>query len=895
MMVVIVSDVRLQVHECLRYLTSHCDGADTDGFKRVDVLFGRQLAERDSLTLAQVVVGAKIIRKYRRQLEAARLRIPTQSEAEAYLTMQLAPTAAKQVVPRQGAMPSKSSNRVYIKDERLVVEYHYDQAKYAAIAALKEKVPDCKFNFFGLKEWSFPVEVANTVVDALKPFCDFVYNVDIPALIEWAKANKELEETFAELERNAALDAVHPFLAGEPVANGQVLFEHQREAVRLLIERKRVILAHDLGLGKTRSALIAAKAYELPVIVICPASLKINWQREAEAVQVPIEVYSWAKLPKLTGDDDYILIADEAHYAQTLRARRTQGFLKLAKYARAVYALTGTPMKNGRPINLYPLLVACKHPLVQNKQAYERRYCNAHMRHVGHGRQVYDVTGESHLVELQDETRNTILYKKKEECLKDLPPKVRIMRQAEVSKEAKFAYQAMIDQLRQEHQQRMQEKRELRDAALLKKHGFKKADIVEMDGEQAEVLVELGILRQAGSMIKVESAIDIAQEVLAQRGLIVLFTAYRESAEKIADALDVECLSGKVKGKARQAIIDRFKSKEKRALVCLIGTGGLGHTFTAAQTVVLVDRPWTPGDAEQCEDRLHRIGQQGSVTAIWLQYGAIDGRIDALLQRKQERIDLVARGKRKTMRGIESIRSMAKEILESVHDITPIAQPLDQAFLSDQEEKRSIGNIIEERSAALPGPAQESPDLQMKAQLAVLPLHELEPVALSPAQGSENRAQPTAPKKDGRLKGEVRRVRVNIMLDEQIAAFLRSMKASNQTSSQESGYSGFLEKLVRETDEFEAYLYEHIALPLVRDLIVLPRSQAQPAAQKKDGRLKGEVPRVRRNIMLDEQVVTFLRSIKASNQTSNKEGGYSGFLEGLVRKSTSFKAYLNMQ
>jgi SNF2 family DNA or RNA helicase len=46
-----------------------------------------------------------------------------------------------------------------------------------------------------------------------------------------------------------------------------------------MIERKRVILAHDLGLGKTRSALIAAKAYELPIIVICPASLVINWQR----------------------------------------------------------------------------------------------------------------------------------------------------------------------------------------------------------------------------------------------------------------------------------------------------------------------------------------------------------------------------------------------------------------------------------------------------------------------------------------------------------------------------------------------------------------------------------------------------------------------------------------
>jgi len=59
-----------------------------------------------------------------------------------------------------------------------------------------------------------------------------------------------------------------------------------------------------------------------------------------------------------------------------------------------------------------------------------------------------------------------------------------------------------------------------------------------------------------------------------------------------------------------------------------------------------------------------------------------------------------------------------------------------------------------------------------------------------------------------------------------------------------------------------------------------------------DGQLKGEVPRVRVNIMLDEQVVAFLRSMMASNQTSSKEGGYSGFLEQLVRASEEFQAYL---
>ncbi len=805
----VVSDTHQQIQACLRYLAAHHDG-ERHGFRRVDAAFGRQLAEVDQLTLAQIVVGAKLLRKYRRQLEAAELRLPTHQEIEAYLTIQQPPAPARQAAPRPGVVPGTSINQVYIMQGRLVVKYAYDRVKYAAMATLKEKVPGCVFNLFGLGEWSFPIRAVATVLEALKPFRDFVYSDDIPALIEWARAKKELarqqaglQKTFAELERQAALDAVQPFLNGEPVANGQVLFAHQREAVQCLIERKCLILAHDLGLGKTRSALMAAKGYELPVMVICPASLRINWLREAEAVQVPIQVYSWAKLPEPPEDDDYILIADEAHYVQTLKTKRTQGFLRLAEHARAMYALTGTPMKNG-PINLYPLLLACKHPLAQDKRAYEQRYCNAHLRRVGRGRLVYDVSGASNLEELHAKTCDVLLYKKKEECLKDLPPKVRIMRQADVSQEAKRAYQAKVDQLRQKHQQRMQQK--WAERATTSSLGVAGATLdEEMDDEQGEAIVELEIERQAGSLIKVQSAITIAQEVLEQGESIVLFTAFRESAHKIAEALDAECLSGESdpSGGERQAIIDRFQAKEKRALVCLIGTGGLGYTLTAAQTVVLVDRSWTSTEAQQCEDRLHRIGQQGSVTAIWLQYGPIDERIDALLQRKRERIDLLVEGERK------SIRSLAREILESARQGTPIEQLLDLAHQLDRGKEQHRETSNGDTLVAHSGQAQEQ-SLPIAAQPIEATSRDPGHVALSPTAENhmietEDQSQAEAQKKDGRLKGEVPRIRVNIMLDEQVVAFLRSMKASNQTSSKEGGYSGFLERLVKESDEFQAY------------------------------------------------------------------------------------------
>ena len=241
---------------------------------------------------------------------------------------------------------------------------------------------------------------------------------------------------------------------------------------------------------------------------------------------------------------------------------------------------------------------------------------------------------------------------------------------------------------------------------------------------------------------------------------IVLFTAYRDSAARLAAALSAECLSGDTTPAERQAMIDRFQARETRALVCMIGAGGLGITLTAAQTVVLVDRPWTPGDTIQCEDRCHRIGQRGSVTAIWLQHGLLDQQSDRLLQQKQDRIDQVLRGKRKTMRGVSrSIRSMAKEILESVRSGMPIEQLL--------------GEMDEVTSPTVPGSR------------------------LPAAEAKKDKEQ-----RDKRLKGSLPRVRMNVMLDEEVAAFLRSMKAPAQ-ATKAPGYSGFLERLVRESPEFQ--------------------------------------------------------------------------------------------
>lgn len=690
-----MTNVQEQIHECLRYLAGVCDYAekqDGQGFNSVDTWVGHQLASQESLSLSETKFAYDIVRKYRKQLEHANHTLPTtddvasyigDNKVEEYTRHQLrAMKREEQHAVEQEAMREEVKqtcpDKVFVAHGRLIVQFTYNPAKVNAMQPLKKSVKDWAFNRYGNKEWSFPKSAVEQVLEVIKGFDDFTYAPEIDMFRQEALADAELAQQQAELEarmreaeKQYTLEAVRPYMEGNPLPCGQALFAHQREAVRLMLERGRIILAHDMGLGKSRSSLVAAKAYDLPVLVIAPATLRINWLREAEAVGVCIEVYSWAKIPPAP-ETNYVLIADESHFAQNLKSQRTQNFLELVENARAVFCLTGTPLKNGRPSNLFPLLKACRHPLAESKKAYEIRYCNAQLRVVNRrGTEVWDTTGAAHLDELHQKTKDVILYQKKESCI-DLPPKVRVLRPVEASAEAAKAYNTILEDLRTAHKNAVdarleafkQARKEYQDALDA---GEDVEEPEEVDPESAEAIVELGILSHAGSHAKVEHAVELAQEVLEQGQSIVLFTRFVDTAEKIASALECHVLRGGLSDDQKQNMIDQFQAGRTKALVCTLGAGGVGITLTAAQTVILVDRPWTPGDCFQAEDRLHRIGQQGNVTAIWLQYGEADAKIDTLLQEKQERIDLVLEGKRKSMRGVSrSVQAMAKEIMYDI-------------------------------------------------------------------------------------------------------------------------------------------------------------------------------------------------------------------------------------
>ena len=170
-------------------------------------------------------------------------------------------------------------------------------------------------------------------------------------------------------------------------------------------------------------------------------------------------------------------------------------------------------------------------------------------------------------------------------------------------------------------------------------------------------------LAHAGSLATARPAIEMAQEIIEQGGQVVLFTRFLDSAAQIAGALEAGRITGDEDAAQRQAAIDRFQRGDLRAMVCTLGAGNVGINLTPAAYAILVDRPWTPGDAEQAEARLNRIGQTMPVTSVWLQVDAADAAIDALLEQKAERIELVLAGKRRTLRGIGSIGDVAAAVL----------------------------------------------------------------------------------------------------------------------------------------------------------------------------------------------------------------------------------------
>ena len=424
-------------------------------------------------------------------------------------------------------------------------------------------------------------------------------------------------------------------------------YPFQKQGISFIYAKKgRVLLADEMGLGKTLQALGYLHLYpkKRPAVILCPASLKLNWEREILTTihATKVQILEGTKPYKLTGDiiilnydilpkwvlslrekGIQVIIADECHKFKNNSAKRTKAVKALAKGIPHFIALSGTPIIN-RPIEIFNAVQIINPHLFSNQMAFARRYCNA--KYNGFG---WDFNGSSNTQELNRILTGTIMLRRlKKDVLQDLPDKVRAFIPIELSNQNEYN-QAETDFIQWVRVQ----------------HGAAKAE----KASNAQALTEIESLKQLAVRGKMEYVKKWIADFLETDEKLVIFAIHKF----VIDELMIEfgkiavVIDGSVNQGDRKLAVARFQKSEKiKLFVGNIQAAGIGLTLTAASNVVILELPWTPGDLEQAIDRCHRIGQKNNVTAHFLlASGTIEEKIAKLLDDKRKIMDSVLDGK----------------------------------------------------------------------------------------------------------------------------------------------------------------------------------------------------------------------------------------------------------
>ena len=441
---------------------------------------------------------------------------------------------------------------------------------------------------------------------------------------------------------------------------------HQKEAIEKLVGSKRYILADDMGLGKTTSTIIAALETGVKkILIICPASLKINWQREIEnytdrstfiaegkkfstehdfvIVNYDILKNFHDKDPRNREDSELIkgnfdlVILDEAHMVSNAQAQRTKIINNFVKDIKRVWLLTGTPMTS-RPMNYYNLLHIIESPVAQNWKAYAIRYCQGYQFNAG-GRKVWNVTGASNLEELRERTSGQILRRLKEEVL-DLPDKI-----------ISPVYLRIVSQ---EYKNLMGEYREW----------YK-----NNSEESSSLTVQFSKLMQIRKLIaneKVSQTIEFAENIIDQGKKVIIFTNFTDTLQSIYQHFGKSAvyLDGSCSNSVRQQAVDRFQTDDKiKVFVGNLKAAGVGLTLTAAEVVIMNDLSFVPAEHSQAEDRAYRFGQKSNVLVYYPIFeNTIEKTIYDVLNKKKRIISTVLGDNQQN-----EIGDTVEEILNSIN------------------------------------------------------------------------------------------------------------------------------------------------------------------------------------------------------------------------------------
>lgn len=407
----------------------------------------------------------------------------------------------------------------------------------------------------------------------------------------------------------------------------------------------RCVLADDMGLGKTLQLCYALRELGhtggLPALVVCPASLKYMWQREAlqqcglvadviegrtpeEALLFDSEAHitiinydildAW--LDKLLEVGFKTVVFDECQEIRNPDTKRSVAAHTIARSCEHVLGASGTPIENG-PGEFWHILNLVRPDLFGSRLDFGMRYARPKME-----RGKWSYRGARNTDELHSYLTEHCMVRRRKVDVLDLPEKTRSIIPLKLAnnhaKEYKHADEDFLGWLRRKSPGRA--RRATRNQALTR----------------------LGYLRRLAAKLKLKQAVGWAHEWLRLNPTeqLVCFGYHTPLMRVLAKHLpDTVVVTGTTPLRQRQAAVDAFQQGQARCFAGQITAAGTGLTLTAASNVAFFELDWVPARLSQAEDRVHRIGQDNFSHAYYLiALGTVEEWLCNLLQDKQQGI-----------------------------------------------------------------------------------------------------------------------------------------------------------------------------------------------------------------------------------------------------------------
>lgn len=402
-----------------------------------------------------------------------------------------------------------------------------------------------------------------------------------------------------------------------------ILRDYQLQALQFLKWRDgRGLIGLPMGAGKTAVTCTWLKINPeiRPALIVCPSSTKLQWKREwrrwvgddpisvlrgrtpyaLEAGRSYIinwdiltsprdehgeAVHAWKDALEAHGFK--IIIGDEIQAIGNPKAKRTKAFKVLARDIPQFVGMSGTPIRS-RPAQFYPILNLLNPRVFNNQWYYMHRYCDARRTPFG-----WTFNGASNLEELHRVVAPVLLRREKEDILKDLPEKNKII----VPMELEDGGRAYEDQLQVLETQEC--------------------------GTALDARAAIDQLKYSAFAVKKNAALQWIRDFIDGGEKLVVFAYHRSVVQFLRDAFPGQCVvvDGSTTGDARAANIEKFIQDPKIQLFIgnIIAAGvGIDGLQNVCSNAAFVEYPWAPSDVAQAEDRLHRIGQKSSVNIYYL-------------------------------------------------------------------------------------------------------------------------------------------------------------------------------------------------------------------------------------------------------------------------------------